>query len=97
MGHNGRLGKSLHYYECAALAFIYLFFPPYCIETHLEAEYEARQIGVFSAMYRKKLIYRALKPVFWSPATKTALAEAELEYGCNTNLVFFSSFHFSKV
>lgn len=46
----------------------------------IEPEYEARQIGVFNEMYRKNLIYRALKPVFWSPATKTALAEAELEY-----------------
>jgi isoleucyl-tRNA synthetase len=26
------------------------------------------------------LIYRGLKPVYWSPSSVTALAEAELEY-----------------
>jgi isoleucyl-tRNA synthetase len=26
------------------------------------------------------MIYRQLRPVYWSPSTKTALAEAELEY-----------------
>lgn len=26
------------------------------------------------------MIYRQLRPVYWSPSTRTALAEAELEY-----------------
>jgi isoleucyl-tRNA synthetase len=26
------------------------------------------------------MIYRRLRPVYWSPSTRTALAEAELEY-----------------
>jgi isoleucyl-tRNA synthetase len=26
------------------------------------------------------LVYRRLRPVYWSPSTRTALAEAELEY-----------------
>ncbi|MFM6055110.1 MAG: class I tRNA ligase family protein, partial [Sphaerospermopsis kisseleviana] len=46
----------------------------------LKPEYEAAQIGVFGAMYLKGYIYRGLKPVHWSPSSKTALAEAELEY-----------------
>ncbi|MFM7364763.1 MAG: isoleucine--tRNA ligase, partial [Cuspidothrix sp.] len=46
----------------------------------LRPEYEAAQIGVFGEMYLKGYIYRGLKPVHWSPSSKTALAEAELEY-----------------
>ena len=42
--------------------------------------YEAAQIGVFWQMYQKGYIYRGLKPVYWSPSSQTALAEAELEY-----------------
>ena len=46
----------------------------------LSPEYEAAQIGVFGQMVLKGYIYRGLKPVHWSPSSKTALAEAELEY-----------------
>jgi isoleucyl-tRNA synthetase len=42
--------------------------------------YEAAQIGVFGQMVLKGYIYRGLKPVYWSPSSQTALAEAELEY-----------------
>ena len=43
-------------------------------------EYEAAQIGVFGEMVLKGYIYRGLKTVHWSPSSRTALAEAELEY-----------------
>ncbi|MGA1623508.1 MAG: isoleucine--tRNA ligase [Synechocystis sp.] len=46
----------------------------------LTPEYEAAQIGVFGEMALKGFIYRGLKPVHWSPSSRTALAEAELEY-----------------
>ncbi|AFZ13052.1 Isoleucyl-tRNA synthetase [Crinalium epipsammum PCC 9333] len=46
----------------------------------LKPSYEAAQIGVFGQMVLKGYIYRGLKPVHWSPSSKTALAEAELEY-----------------
>ncbi len=46
----------------------------------LKPIYEAAQIGVFGQMFLKGYIYRGLKPVHWSPSSKTALAEAELEY-----------------
>ncbi len=46
----------------------------------LNPEYEAAQIGVFGEMALKGYIYRGLKPVHWSPSSRTALAEAELEY-----------------
>ncbi len=46
----------------------------------LDPAYEAAQIGVFGQMVLKGHIYRGLKPVYWSPSSRTALAEAELEY-----------------
>ena len=46
----------------------------------LQQQYEAAQIRVFGEMVLKGHIYRGLKPVHWSPSSRTALAEAELEY-----------------
>jgi len=46
----------------------------------LKPEYEAAQIAVFGKMFLEGYIYRGHKPVHWSPSSKTALAEAELEY-----------------
>lgn len=46
----------------------------------LQPEYEAAQLRVFSQMVLKGHIYRGFKPVYWSPSSRTALAEAELEY-----------------
>jgi isoleucyl-tRNA synthetase len=49
----------------------------------LQNEYEAAQIRVFGSMVEKGHIYRGKKPVHWSPSSRTALAEAELEYPDN--------------
>ncbi|KAL5701234.1 isoleucine--tRNA ligase [Ranunculus cassubicifolius] len=46
----------------------------------LTPDYEAAQIEVFSQMVIRGHIYRGRKPVHWSPSSRTALAEAELEY-----------------
>lgn len=46
----------------------------------LDPAYEAAQIEVFGQMALKEYIYRGRKPVHWSPSSRTALAEAELEY-----------------
>ncbi|NJK33873.1 MAG: isoleucine--tRNA ligase [Oscillatoriales cyanobacterium SM2_2_1] len=46
----------------------------------LKPEYEAAQIGIFGQMALQGYIYRGFKPVYWSPSSQTALAEAELEY-----------------
>lgn len=46
----------------------------------MDKEFEKRQLGVFREMVDRGLIYRRFKPVYWSPSTGTALAEAELEY-----------------
>ena len=46
----------------------------------LKPEFEAEQIKVFAEMADKGYIYKGLKPVYWCPECKTALAEAEIEY-----------------
>ena len=46
----------------------------------LKPAFEARQIQVFGEMAKKGYIYKGLKPVFWSPSSESALAEAEIEY-----------------
>ncbi len=43
-------------------------------------KYEASQLRVFADMVEKGLIFKGLKPIFWSPSSETALAEAEIEY-----------------
>jgi isoleucyl-tRNA synthetase len=48
--------------------------------TTMQPAYEAAELGVLRSLLRHGLIYRGRRPVHWSPATRTALAEAELEY-----------------
>ena len=43
-------------------------------------EFEGKQIEIFSKMALDGLIYKGLKPVYWSPSSESALAEAEIEY-----------------
>uniref|UniRef100_A0A8C2X1C9 Isoleucine--tRNA ligase, mitochondrial n=1 Tax=Cyclopterus lumpus TaxID=8103 RepID=A0A8C2X1C9_CYCLU len=50
-----------------------------CYYTY-DGAYEAAQLKVFQEMHGKGFIYQDYKPVFWSPSSRTALAEAELEY-----------------
>ncbi|QGS52138.1 isoleucine--tRNA ligase [Spiroplasma tabanidicola] len=42
--------------------------------------YESSQLRLFAKMVEKGLIYRGLKPIYWSPSSESALAEAEIEY-----------------
>ena len=54
--------------------------------------FEAEEVKVFGAMYKKGYIYKGLKPVYWCPHDETALAEAEIEYQddpCTTVYVKF--------
>ena len=59
----------------------------------LKHEFEAEQIRVFAKMATKGYIYKGLKPVYWCPECKTALAEAEIEYAedpCHSIYVKFT-------
>ena len=46
----------------------------------LKKEFEGHQIEIFAKMAMDGLIYKGLKPVYWSPSSESALAEAEIEY-----------------
>ena len=46
----------------------------------LTPDYEERQIRLFAKMVESGLIYRGQKPIYWSPSSESALAEAEIEY-----------------
>ena len=46
----------------------------------LTKDFEAQQIKVFGEMAKKGYIYKGKKPVYWSPSSESALAEAEIEY-----------------
>ncbi|KAL5611767.1 hypothetical protein BROUX41_000658 [Berkeleyomyces rouxiae] len=48
--------------------------------TTMDAAFEISQLRLFQHMVQRGLIYRRHKPVYWSPSSGTALAEAELEY-----------------
>ncbi|MCD8373692.1 MAG: isoleucine--tRNA ligase, partial [Oscillospiraceae bacterium] len=59
----------------------------------MNPSFEAEEVKVFGRMYRKKYIYKGLKPVYWCPKDETALAEAEIEYQddpCTTVYVKFA-------
>ncbi|KAF5277479.1 hypothetical protein FQR65_LT03816 [Abscondita terminalis] len=43
-------------------------------------EYVKNQMENFMKLYEKGLVFRDVKPVYWSPSSRTALAEAELSY-----------------
>jgi len=46
----------------------------------MSPEYEAQLLEVFARFVETGLVYKKLKPVPWSVANQTALADAELEY-----------------
>lgn len=61
-----------------------------------EKEYESNQIKVFAKMVEKGLIYKGLKPVFWSPSSESALAEAEIEYHDKKSISVYVAFNIVK-
>ncbi|EUJ65333.1 isoleucine--tRNA ligase [Listeria fleischmannii] len=58
----------------------------------LKPEYEAEQIKVFGEMAKKGYIYKGKKPVYWSPSSESALAEAEIEYQDKTSASIYVAF-----
>ncbi|ODO00230.1 isoleucine-tRNA ligase [Cryptococcus amylolentus CBS 6273] len=46
----------------------------------IDHDFEIRQLQLFQTMIQKELIQYRLRPVYYSPSSRTALAEAELEY-----------------
>lgn len=62
----------------------------------LDKSYEVKQLKVFKKMCLEGLIYRGLKPVYWSPSSQSALAEAEVEYQEHRSPSIFVKFPVTK-
>ena len=51
----------------------------------MDPSYEAAELGLFRELVEKGFVYRGLRPIHWCPSCRTALAEAEIEYGEHTS------------
>jgi len=58
----------------------------------IQPGFEEAVLEVFADLVEQGLVYRALKPVHWSIANETALAEAELEYMDRTDTSVYVDF-----
>ncbi len=57
----------------------------------LDHNFEIAQLNTFLSMVEQGLIFKDLKPVYWSWSSKTSLAEAEIEYkDIETDCIYFS-------
>lgn len=59
----------------------------------LQPNFEGKQIEIFGKMAMDGLIYKGLKPVYWSPSSESALAEAEIEYHDKKDWAIFVAFN----
>jgi isoleucyl-tRNA synthetase len=59
----------------------------------LDPIYEAQQIRLFGDMVNKGYVYKGLRPVYWSPSSESALAEAEIEYKEKRSASIFVAFN----
>lgn len=58
----------------------------------MDPVYEATILEGFRQIVKNGYIYRGLRPIHWCPACKTALAEAEVEYGTHTSPSIYIKF-----
>jgi isoleucyl-tRNA synthetase len=61
----------------------------------LKPSYEAGDVRVFAEMYRRGMVYKGRKPIHWCHRCKTALAEAEIEYGDEVSDSIYVRFTFT--
>ena len=62
----------------------------------MSKEMAAKELDVFADMVAKGYVYRDRKPVFWSFADRTALAEAEIEYADRTDPSIYVRFPLAR-
>ncbi|WBW75391.1 mitochondrial isoleucine-tRNA ligase [Schizosaccharomyces osmophilus] len=60
--------------------------------TTMSHEYQIAELQVFRTLVEKGMIFRQFKPVYWSPSSRSALAESEIEYNDNhvSSSLYFS-------
>ncbi|MFL1059819.1 class I tRNA ligase family protein, partial [Mycoplasmopsis synoviae] len=54
------------------------------------------QLKVFKKLALDGLVYKGLMPIYWSPLSQSALAEAEVEYETVTTNSIYVSFDVTK-
>ncbi|RAP34802.1 isoleucine--tRNA ligase [Candidatus Marinamargulisbacteria bacterium SCGC AG-439-L15] len=59
----------------------------------MNPKYESKVLSVFADLMAEGVVYRQLKPVHWSIANQTALADAELEYEDKIDLSIYVGFN----
>ncbi len=62
----------------------------------LTSDYVAQQLRIFAKMVAKKLIFRSIKPVYWSWSSQTALADTEVKYLAKKSTSIFILFSVEK-
>ncbi len=62
----------------------------------LDKKFETNQLKLFSKMILDGKIYKGLKPVYWSPSSQSALADAEVEYADHMSPQVIVSFNVTK-
>ncbi|MFH1057897.1 MAG: isoleucine--tRNA ligase [Pseudomonadota bacterium] len=65
------------------------WYNPYLTMAH---DYEATIAKEFAAFYHNGSVYRSKKPIYWCNSCRTALAEAEVEYGDHTSPSIYVAF-----
>lgn len=64
----------------------------------MDPSYEARQLRVFAEFIKQGLVKSDFRPVHWSPSSKSALAEAELEYrDDHTSMAVWAAFPLDNI
>ena len=63
----------------------------------MDKGFELRQLKVFKAMAEHGMIIRRHKPVYWSPSSQTALAEAEIERDEHTSTAAIVKFRIPAI
>ncbi len=58
----------------------------------MDPRYEATILEGFRIIAKNGYVYRGLRPIHWCPTCKTALAEAEVEYGTHTSPSIYIKF-----
>jgi isoleucyl-tRNA synthetase len=58
----------------------------------MDPAYEAEILRAFAVFVERGLVYKSLKPVFWSTGAQTALAEAEVEYQDRVDTAIYVKF-----
>ncbi|WP_462216731.1 isoleucine--tRNA ligase [Mycoplasmoides genitalium] len=62
----------------------------------IDESFQFKELELFLQAIKKGLIFQDLKPTYWSPISRTSLAEAEIEYKEVNSIALYLTFKVSK-